>query len=93
MSIFNQTEVVKIDLAQSTGEDNIIQERVIECVKDIISMVRDEYGTDYEDNTYRQLYIMSQDFSKRIAEILLAENINAQPHMEGDVSEFTPFLR
>lgn len=50
-----------------------VQEQIVDCVKDIIFKLRDEFDLEYNDTTYKELYMKSIQFAKEIDEILSSE--------------------
>lgn len=66
-------EVAKILI--SLSEDSpFIEESVLNCVRGIIAKVKEEDpDVEYSDNAYRELYVMCQDFSRRIEDVLASE--------------------
>lgn len=50
-----------------------VEEKLIECVKDIITTVRMEFEVEYNDVTYKDLYSKTVQFAKEVDEILSSE--------------------
>lgn len=50
-----------------------VEEQLINCVKDIIAKVRMEFEVEYNDVTYKDIYMKTVQFAKEIDEILSAE--------------------
>jgi hypothetical protein len=55
------------------GKGGYVEQKLIECVKDIIAKVRMEFDIEYNDVTYKDIYMKTVQFSKEIDEILSAE--------------------
>jgi hypothetical protein len=53
-----------------------IEKQIIDCIKDIILNLQIEFDVEYQDTTYRELYLKSTQFAKEINEILSSEIIN-----------------
>ena len=58
-----------------SSECSYLEKTISKDVQKIIKILEDEYGANYSEATYRELFILTQDFAKRVTEILTAENI------------------
>ena len=67
-----------------------VEEKLIECIKDIISKVRMEFDVEYNDVTYKNLYIKTVQFAKEVDEILSAE-ITQRDDMFNTTPDFFSF--
>lgn len=72
------------------GKGGYVEEQLINCVKDIISKVRMEFDIEYNDTTYKQLYIKTVQFAKEVDEILSAE-ISQRDDMFDTTPDFFSF--
>ena len=61
-----------INISKSS-KGGYVEQKLIECVKDIIAKVRMEFDIEYNDVTYKDIYMKTVQFSKEIDEILSAE--------------------
>lgn len=84
MSVISTGEIVKIDLNKSV-EGSEIEAEIIKTVSALIGMAKEKYNMTYEDNTYREIMLLCQDFAKRLGETLYTQNTNQQIPMGGDV--------
>jgi hypothetical protein len=67
-----------------------VEEKLIECIKDIISKVRMEFDVEYNDVTYKNLYIKTVQFAKEVDEVLSAE-ITQRDDMFNTTPDFFSF--
>lgn len=64
----------KISINISKGADGgFIQKEIMKCLKNIIYKIKNEFDIEYEDVTYKDIYIKAVQFAKEIDEILSAE--------------------
>lgn len=50
-----------------------LEKSITKDIENVIQVLKDEYGQDFSESTYRELFILIQDFSSRVARILAAE--------------------
>ena len=50
-----------------------VQQQLIKCMQNIIFKIKNEFDIEYEDVTYKDLYIKTIQFAKEVDEILSAE--------------------
>jgi hypothetical protein len=50
-----------------------VQQQLIKCMQNIIFKIKNEFDIEYEDVTYKDLYIKTVQFAKEVDEILSAE--------------------
>lgn len=55
------------------SKGGLVEEQIINCVKDVISKIRMEFDIEYKDVTYKELYIKCVQFAKEVDEILSSE--------------------
>ena len=55
------------------GNGGFVQEQIIDCINDIVFKLRLETDVEYNDVTYKELYIKAVQFAKEIDEILSSE--------------------
>lgn len=67
-----------------------IQEQIIDCIKDIVFKLRDEFDLEYNDITYKELYMKSVQFAKEIDEVLSSE-ISQRDDMFDTTPDFFSF--
>jgi hypothetical protein len=67
-----------------------VEEKLIECIKDIISKVRMEFDVEYNDVTYKNLYVKTVQFAKEVDEVLSAE-ITQRDDMFNTTPDFFSF--
>ena len=53
------------------GKGGYVEQKLVECVKDIIAKVRMEFEVEYNDVTYKDLYMKTVQFAKEVDEIFL----------------------
>jgi len=56
-------------------DEEFIQSQIIECVKDIINNIQINTDAEYNDSTYKELYLKCTYFAKEISDILSSEII------------------
>lgn len=67
----------KVAFNISKGSDGgYIQKEVLKCLKNIIYKIKSELDIEYNDVTYKDIYIKAVQFAKEIDEILSAEVTN-----------------
>ena len=59
-----------INISKNGG---FVEEQLIECIKDIIFKLQMEFDIEYNDATYRELYIKTAQFAKEVDEVLSSE--------------------
>lgn len=59
-----------INISKNSG---FVEERLVDCIKDIIFELQMEFDIEYNDTTYRELYIKTAQFAKEIDAILSAD--------------------
>ena len=56
-----------------SADVDYLEKSITKDVEDVIQVLKDEYGQDFSEATYRELFILIQDFSKKVASILSSE--------------------
>ena len=56
-----------------SADVDYLEKSITKDVEDVIQVLKDEYGQDFSESTYRELFILIQDFSKKVASILSSE--------------------
>jgi hypothetical protein len=59
-----------INISKNGG---FVEAQLIECIKDIIFKLQMEFDIEYNDATYRELYIKTAQFAKEVDEVLSSE--------------------
>lgn len=67
-----QVEVIEI----TPNGGNGIENKILKSVREIMNNLKEDADVKYSDNTIREIYILSCEFSKRLTNILTSENIN-----------------
>lgn len=57
-----------------SSDTNYLEKTIGDEVSRIIKILEDEYGCQYNEATFREIFLLIQDFSKRVTEILTSEN-------------------
>lgn len=84
-------ESTRVSINISKGSDGgYIQKEIIKCLKNIIYKIKTEFDIEYEDVTYKDLYVKAVQFAKEIDEILSAEitNVDNIFHSTPDFNSF-----
>lgn len=50
-----------------------LEKAITKDVENVIQILKDEYGQDFSEATYRELFILIQDFSGMVARLLATE--------------------
>lgn len=80
---------VPINISKDS-DGGYIQKEIIKCLKNIIYKIKTEFDIEYEDVTYKDLYVKAVQFAKEIDEILSAEitNVDNIFHSTPDFNSF-----
>lgn len=84
-------ESTRVNINISKGSDGgYIQKEIMKCLRNIIYKVKTEFDIEYEDVTYKDLYIKAVQFAKEVDEILSAEitNVDNVFHSAPDFNSF-----
>lgn len=63
---------VSINISKGS-KGGYVQQQLIKCMQNIIFKIKNEFDIEYEDVTYKDLYIKTIQFAKEVDEILSAE--------------------
>lgn len=67
-----ETETI---LIRKTENEGYISESVFKTVRKIIKKLETEYGTQYHDSSLRDIYILTEQYTKQLNEILATESV------------------
>lgn len=67
-----------------------VQDQIIECIKDIVFKIQTDFDIEYNDVTFKELYMKSVQFAKEIDEILSSE-ISQRDDMFDTTPDFYSF--
>lgn len=65
-----------------SADVDYLEKSITKDVEDVIQILKDEYNQDFSEATYRELFILIQDFSKKVASILSSEAQSEEKHRE-----------
>lgn len=86
MIVNSNTEGLKIK------EGSFIEDTLMSAVTDITERLAIEFGIEYRDVTYKDLYLKTQQFAKEIDEILSAE-ITGQENIFSRMPDINSFRK
>lgn len=66
---------VPINISKNS-KGGYIQDKIMNCLKNIIYEIKTEFDIEYNDVTYKDIYIKTVQFAKEVDEILSAEITN-----------------
>lgn len=69
----NMKKINNTSINVSNPSEGFVEKTLIDCVKDIISKVSVEFDIEYNDVTYKELYVKTVQFAKEVDEILSSE--------------------
>lgn len=66
------SQKIAIDISKNSN-GGFIQKEIIKCLKNIIYKIKNEFDIEYEDVTYKDLYLKAVQFAKEVDTILSSE--------------------
>lgn len=66
------SQKIAIDISKNSN-GGFIQKEIIKCLKNIIYKIKNEFDIEYEDVTYKDLYLKAVQFAKEVDAILSSE--------------------
>ena len=66
------SQKIAIDISKNSN-GSFIQKEIIKCLKNIIYKIKNEFDIEYEDVTYKDLYLKAVQFAKEVDAILSSE--------------------
>lgn len=66
------SQKIAIDISKNSN-GGFIQKEIIKCLKNIIYKIKTEFDIEYEDVTYKDLYLKAVQFAKEVDAILSSE--------------------
>lgn len=66
------SQKIAIDISKNSNS-GFIQKEIIKCLKNIIYKIKNEFDIEYEDVTYKDLYLKAVQFAKEVDAILSSE--------------------
>lgn len=69
-----------------------VETEVINCVAKILGHIQEQNpGLDWSDNTYRELYIMCQEFARRLEDTIASESATDNGSLFGTAVNYNYF--
>lgn len=67
-----ETETILIRKSENQG---FISDTVFDAVRSIINKLQEEYGMEYHDSSYRDIYILTERYVNQLNDILATESV------------------
>lgn len=69
-----------------------VEQSVIDCVAKILGKIQEQNeGLDWSDNTYRELYLMCQQFARQLEDTIASESATDDSNIFGTAVNYNYF--